>query len=506
MAKKKNNGRKKSPARNTKVQEMRSAKRAAAKAERKLQHRQKILRITAISAASIVAVTAIATGIVYLVNHSGVMLRTQTAVSTKHYSLSNAEYCYFYDQCYNSYLDSFAATGKEPAFDPDKKLSQQQTDDGITWHDFFLESTNSVVQSLLQHCEMAYDADYHLTEEQLATCAENAAALDMTTMPNGVRREDIQTAMELEMLGNSYYEQLVNAIEITDEELKQRYEKNKAAYQTWDVLCYTIAWKEDADVTASSLKQEEAKQYAEELAACQSPEAFEEYVTNFLLNVKQKTAEEAQQLVNAMALSTNGTGYSADVSQWAMEESSALYDTHIYTEEGQNSYQVYMLTSLPTRNESDAVDFRIIVLPYATYTDADGARKQAETLMEQWQQNGSDESAFDTLATMYTSDGSTYQNGGLVSAYSADRTTYGKEIIDWLYADGRQKGDTTIISADDAGNGAVLIVYFVDDNPLTVWENQVKNDLYEVKLQAINDQQKLVLVSIHQEAQQKLDF
>lgn len=506
MAKKKTNVRKKSPARNTKSQEMKAAKRAAAKAERKLQHRKKILRITAISVASVAAVAAIAAGTVYLVDHSGVMLRTQTAVSTKHYSLSNAEYCYFYDQCYNNYLDSFEAVGEEPAFDPDKKRSHQQTDDGTTWHDFFLESTNSVVQDLLQHCEMAYDADYHLTEEQLATCAENAATLDMTTMPKGVRREDIQTAMELEMLGNSYYEQLINAIEITDEELQQGYEKNKAAYQTWDMLCYTIAWTEDADATAPSLKQEEAKQYAEELAACQSPAAFEEYVTHFLLNIKQKTADEAQQLVNAMALSTNGTSYSAAVSQWAMEESPALYDTYIYTEDGQNSYQVYMLTSLPTRNESDAVDFRIIVLPYASYTDADGARKQADALMKQWQQNGSDESAFSNLATMYTSDSSTFQNGGLVSAYSADRTTYGKEIIDWLYADGRKKGDTTIISADDAGNGAVLMVYFADDSPLTVWENQVKNDLYEAKLQTITDQQKLVLVSIHQEAQQKLDF
>lgn len=506
MAKKKANGRKKSPARDSKAQEIRATKRAAAKAERKLQHRKKILRITAISTASVAAVAAIAAVTVYLVNHSGVMLHAQTAVSTKHYSLSNAEYCYFYDQCYNSYLDAFEAAGKEPAFDPDKKLSHQQTDDGTTWHDFFLESTNSVVQNLLQHCEMAYDADYHLTAEQLATCAENAAALDMTAMPKGVRREDIQTAMELEMLGNSYYEQLINAIEITDEELQQGYKKNKAAYQTWDMLCYSIAWTEDTDATATSLQQEEAKQYAEELAACHSPEAFEEYVTNFLMNVKQKTADEAQKLVNAMALSTNGASYSVEVSQWAMEESPALYDTYIYTEDGQNSYQVYMLTSLPTRNESDAVDFRIIVLPYATYTDADGARKQADVIMEQWRQNGSDESAFDTLATMYTSDSSTYQNGGLVSAYSADRTTYGKEIIDWLYADGRQKGDTTILSANDAGNGAVLMVYFVDNNPLTVWENQVKNDLYEIKLQAITDQQKLVLVSIHQEAQQKLDF
>lgn len=506
MAKKKPNGRKKSPAQNPRVQEAKAVKRAAAKAERKQQRRKKILRIVTISAASVAAVAAIAVGTVYLVKRSGVMLRAQTAVSTKHFSLSNAQYCYFYDQCYNSYLDYFESGGRELAFDPDKKLSHQQTDDGTTWHDFFLQSTNSVVQNLLQHCEMAYDADYHLSEEQLAQCVENAAELDMTAMPKGVRREDIQTAMELELLGNSYYEKLVNEIEITDEEMQQGYEKNKAAYHMWDMLCYTIAWTEDADAAAPSLKQEDAKRYAEELAACQSPEAFAAYVTDFLVNVKQKTADEAQKLVNAMSLSANGASYSAKVSQWAMEESSALYDTYIYTEDGQKSYQVYMLTSLPARNESDAVDFRVIVLPYASYTDAEGARKQAEALMEQWQQNGGDESAFYNLATMHTSDSGTYQNGGLVSAYSADRTTYGKEIVDWLYTADRKKGDTTIISADDAGTGAVLMVYYLEDNPLTVWENQVKDDLYEAELQTITDQQKLVLVSIHEEAQQKLDF
>lgn len=506
MAKKKNNGRKKASVQNRKMQERKVEKRAAVTAERKLQRRKRIQRITAISAAGVAVVAIVTMGVVYFVRHSGMMLRTQTAVSSKHYSLSNAEYCYFYDQCYNNYLDYFESSGREPAFDPDKKLSHQQTSDGTTWHDYFLQSTNSVVQNLLQRCEMAYDADYHLTDEQLAACADNAAALDMTSMPRGVRREDIQTAMELEMLGNSYYEQLVNCIEITEEEIQQGYEKNKATYQSWDMLCYAIAWTDDADAAETSLQQEEARRYAEELAACRTPEAFENYVMDFLVNVKQKTTDEAQKLVNAMKLSTNGASYSFEIRQWAMEKSHALYDTYIYNEDGQKNYQVYMLTTLPTRNESDAVDFRVIVLPYASHTDADGARKKADAIMEQWQQNGGDESAFSDLATMYTSDSSTYQNGGLVSAYSADHNTYGKDVLDWLYADERKKGDTTIISADDAGNGSVLVVYFLEDSPLTVWENQVKNDLYEARLQTITDQQKLVLVSIHQEAQQKLDF
>ncbi len=506
MAKKKTGGRKKTSAQNLRMQEIKAEKRASARAERQLQRRKKLLRITTITAASVVAVAAVAVGAVYLVRRSGVLLRTQTAASTKHYSLSNAAYCYFYDQCYNNYIDYFEAAGKQLAFDPTKKLRNQQTTDGTTWHDYFLQSTNSVVQNLLQYCEMAYDADYHLTEEQLATCANNAAKLDMTAMPKGVRREDIQKAMELELLGNSYYEKLINEIEVTDEEIRQGYEKNKPAYQTWDMLCYTIAWREDADATATSLKQEDAKRYAEELAACKSPQAFEAYVKDFLVNVKQETADEAQNLVNAMKLSTSGARYSAEVSHWAMEEAPALYDTLIASEDGQKSYQVYMLTSLPARNESDAVDFCVIVLPYSTYTDAQGARRQADTLMEQWQKNGGDESAFRDLASMHTSDASTYQNGGVVSAYSADCTTYGKDIVAWLYADERKRGDTTIISADDAGNGAVLMVYYLEDNPLAVWENQVKDDLYEAKLQRITDQQKLVLVSLHQEMQQKLDF
>ncbi len=506
MAKNKPHKRKKSSAQPIQMQENKAAKRAAAKAERKLQKRKKILRITAISAASIAAVAGITVGVYQLVKNSGMMLRAQVAASTKHFALSNAEYCYFYDQCYNSYIAYYEANGKQPEFDTGKKLREQTTTDGTTWHDFFLNNTNATVQNVLQYCEMAYDADYTLTEEQLADCAENAAALDMTAMPKGVRREDIQKAMELELLGNSYYEQLVDKIEITDEEIQEGYEKNPAAYQKWDMLCYTIAWTENADAAATSLKQEDAERYARELAACESTEEFEAYVMQFLLNVKQKTEDEAQKLVAAMKLSTTGNSYSAAISKWAMEESPALYDTYIHTEDGQKSFQVYMLTTLPQRNESDAVDFRIIVLPYASHTNADGAREKAAELMDEWQKNGADEAAFSELASLHTSDSSTYYSGGLVSAFSPDSTTYGKDIIGWLYEDGRKKGDTTVISADDAGNGAVLMVYYLEDNPLSVWQNQVKADLYKAEMQTINDVQKLVLVSLQHDNQQKLDY
>ncbi len=506
MAKKKPSTRKKTPAQNPQMQETKAAKRAAAKAERKLRKRKKILRVTAISAASVTAVAAIGVGVYHYVKSSGIMLRAQTAVSTKHYSLSNAEFCYFYDQCYNSYLDYYEGNGLKPEFDTAKSLKTQYSSDGSSWYDFFLLNTNTIVQNMLQNCELAYGADFKLTDEQLADCAENAASHDMTDMPKGVRREDIQKAMELELLGNTYYSEQVDKIEITNEEIQAEYEKNAATYQMWDMLCYTIAWSEDANASATSLKKEDAERYAKELAACKSTEEFEDYVMDFLVKVKQKTEDEAKKLVAAMKLSTNGASYSAPVSKWAMEESPALYDTYIYTEDGQKSFQVYMLTSLPQRNESDAVDFRVIVLPYASYTDEKGALEKADALMEEWEKNGSDESAFYNLATMHTSDSSTYQNGGLVSAYSHDRTTYGKEIVTWLYEDGRKKGDTTIISADDAGDGAVLMVYYLEDNPLCVWENQAKDNLYKAELKTITDAQKLVLVSINSENQQKLDY
>ncbi len=506
MAKKKNAVPKKNTTQTPQQRESKAAARAAAKAKQKREKRNRVLRITAITVAGVAAVAVIGVGVSHYVQHSGVLMHSRVAASTKNFSLSNAEYCYFYDQCYDSYIGYMQANGMDLSFDPEKKLRDQVADEDITWHDYFLKNANIVVQQVLQYCEMAQEAGYQLDAGQLADCAENAAAYDMTGLPKGVEREDIQVAMELEMLGNSYYSERVDAIEITDEEIKQGYEQNMATYQMWDMLCYTIAWSEDANTSNTALKQEDAERYAKELAACESPEAFEAYVLDFLMDVKQKTEEEAQKLVNAMKLSTNGASYSAPVSKWAMEESPALHDTYLYNESGQTSYQVYMLTSLPTRNESDAVDFRVIVLPYATYTDQAGAMEKADELMAEWEKNGSTEAAFRDLAATHTSDSSNYQTGGMVSAYSYDRTTYGMEILEWLYADGRKEGDTTIIAADDAGNGVVLMAYYVQDNPLAVWENQVKDDLYEAELKTISDAQKLIPVSINDKNQQNLDF
>lgn len=509
MAKKKTRSTKapqRTPAQEQKARESKAARRAEEKARRKREKRNKILRITAISVGSVAAVTGIAVAVHQLVQNSGILMQTRVAASTKNFELTNAQYCYFYDQCYDSYVSYFSEEGRKLEFDVNKKLRDQKTPDGDTWHEFFLENTNAVVQTTLQYCELAYKEGFTLTEEQLKTCADNAAKMDMAGMPKGVTREDMQKAMEIELLGNSYYSQYVNAIEVTDEEIDAQYEKNKAKYQMWDVLCYTIAWSADANASNTALTKEQAGQYAKELSECKSVEEFEAYVRNFLIKVKLKTEADADNMVKAMKISTNGASYQAAVADWAMNKSPELYDTFITTEEGQTSYQVYMLTSMPRRNESDTVDFRVIVLPYGSYTDKEGALEKAEMLMDQWEKDGADEDAFYDLALSYTADSSTYQNGGLVKAYSADRTTYGKDIAKWLFADGRKKGDTTILAADDAGTGVVLMAYYLEDNPRNVWENQAYDDVYKAEMAVLTDAQKLVLVSMDQENQLKLDF
>lgn len=506
MAKKKQNRQKKKSPQAPQTASNKAAQRAAAREERKRKKRNRMLRITAIAAVSAVAAGALGIAAYRLVQDSGVMMRTRVAAESEHYKVTNAMYCYFYDQCYQSYLSYFAENPSALEFDTDKKLRDQTTSEGTTWHEFFLDNTNSVVQSMLQYCETAYDADFTLTDEQIAGCAERAAEMDLSGMPKGVRTEDMQKAMELELLGSAYYSQFVNAISITDADIDTHYEENKAEYQTWDMLCYTFAWASNNDESPTALMEPVAKEHAEKLAASESTDDFKAYVRDFLINVKQKTEDDADNLVAAMRLSTNGSSYSDAVCDWVMNEAPEVGDTFIYQEEGQTTYQVYMLTSQPQRNESDAVDFRVVVLSHANNNGKDAAMEKAEMLMDEWEEKGADEAAFSSIAMTYSQDNATYQDGGLVKAYGEDRTSYGADLVKWLFADGRKAGDTTIISADDAGNGVVLMAYFVEDNPKAVWENQVYDDIYDAELAVLEDAKKLHLVSLNDENQMKLDF
>lgn len=506
MAKKKQNHQKKKSPQAPNTAANKAAQRAAAREERKRQKRSKIIRVSVIAAVTAAAVGALSYAGYRLVQESGVLMQTRVAAETDHYKVTNAMYCYFYDQCYNSYLSYF----EDPAdieFDTSKKLRDQEASEGTTWHDFFVENTNVVVETMLQYCETAYRADFTLTDEQIAECAEKAAKLDRSKMPAGVREEDMQKAMELELLAGTYYNQFVDAISITDEDVNSYYEKNKAKYLTWDMLCYTIAY-DDSSANSSNtvLTKDEAASYAQELSGVSGQDGFKKYVRDFLINVKQKTEQDADNMVNAMKLSTNGSSYSAAVSDWVLEESPAIGDTFIYQEEGQTSYQVYMLISEPVRNESDAVDFRTLVLFNANHDGEDGAMKQAERLMDELEENGADETAFSKLAMSNSEDSKTFQTGGLVTAYAADRTTYGTKIVEWLFDESRKPGDRTIISDPGLSSGVVMLAYYVQDNPKTVWENQVYDDIYAAELAVLEDEKKLYRVSFDEEHIDKLDY
>lgn len=506
MAKKKQNVHKKKSSQAPQSAANKAAQRAAAREERNRKKRNRIIRITTITTVSAAAVIALGVAAYRLVQDSGVLMRTKVAAESEHYKVTNAMYCYFYDQCYQSYLDYFAENPSAIEFNTNKKLKEQQTSDGTTWHEFFLDNTNSVVQSMLQYCETAYDADFTLTDEQIAGCATRAAEMDLSGMPKGVRAEDMQKAMELELLGSAYYSQFVESISITDADINTHYEENKAEYQTWEMLCYTFAWASNNDESSTALLQPIAKQHAEALAASETTDNFQAYVRDFLINVKQKTEADADNLVSAMKLSTNGSSYSETVCDWVMNDVPEIGDTFIYEEEGQTSYQVYMLTSLPQRNESDAVDFRVVVLSHSNNDGEAAAMEKAEMLMDQWEEKGADEAAFSAIAMSYSEDNATYQDGGLVEAYGEDRTSYGKALGEWLFAAGRKPGDTTIISDDEIGNGVVLMAYYVEDNPKAVWENQVYDDLYDAAFAVLEDAKKLHLVALNEENQLKLDF
>ncbi len=491
------------------------AKREEARRERKLQKRKKIIKITALTAAAVVIVGAVSFSIYKLLQNNGVFLRANIAAESQHFTINNAMYCYYYDSCYQSYLHYFESNPDGLQFDPDKKLKRQTTEDGSTWYSYFVDNTNEAVETVLKMCESAYDADFKLTDEQRAACQKRAAELDRSNIPSGVRVEDIAEAMELEELAASYHQYFTDQISITDEEIVAYYEDNPAKYLTWDMLCYTFSWAGEEGQTTSddgtiriNLSQEQATQYANELAAIKDPEEFKDYVMNFLTTVKKNSQEDAQKIVNAMKLSTNGTSYSNEISKWVLEDNAKVGDTTIITKDGYESHQVYLLTAKPERNESETVDFRTIVLSYANAGSEEEAYKKAESIVQEWQDAGADEAAFADMASKYSEDSQTYANGGLSFGYAENSTTYGENAHKWLFEEKRAYGDYSIIKAPDAskGSGAIVIAYFVEDNPNAVWQNQVYEDLYDAETGKLDDANKLQRVTFHDDNLQKLDF
>ncbi len=115
-------------------------------------------------------------------------------------------------------------------------------------------------------------------------------------------------------------------------------------------------------------------------------------------------------------------------------------------EKDTDSYQTMNYRSIQILAETTPSEDGSTALP--TEDQLAAAKEQAQGLLDQWKAGDATADSFAALAKENSADETTKENGGLHE--DANRDSLDAALTDWLFAQGRQVGDTTVVESTDS--------------------------------------------------------
>lgn len=426
------------------------------------------------------------TGVQKISLDNGTKMRQTVVAESENYSIDGAMFSYFIHYYYQNYLNSYGSYLSLIGLDTNKSLKDQvySESDGTTWFDMFAESAETMAQQYLVLNEAAKAAGMTLTDKEKEIVDAKAAAFDTTGYGRGVTNEDMQHIFDLSVLASKFYQSKLAEFEPTEEEIETAYNEDPKAYQYVDYYSYTLSFADEDDTSSSSstssepetikLTKDEAKELADELAACKDNQAFVDWVVNY--TKETSTEESSQEDLDKIpdSLLTSSASYTADddVSEWAF--SAKVNDTYIYENDDANTYTVYSLKSEAARREDNTVNVRHILV---------STKEEAQSILDTYLAGDKTEESFGLLAFEYSTDNGSVDYGGLYE------NVYQGQMVDafndWCFDESRQVGDCDIVETDYGYH----VMLFCGEG-LVRWQSEVRGDLVNDKYTAYYDELK----------------
>ncbi len=461
-------------------------------------------RETIIMIVAVVVVLAVVAGVVFgavfaykSVRSTGNYLRNKVAVSSEHFEVNNAMLSYImYDNFDSSVSTYYYYYYYYYGFDYTSALKSQYYDEdsGTTWFDYFLESAISIAESYLVLCEAAYAAgmeleevDYLAIDRVIEQIEYAASTVDYEVQDYideiygvGVKEDDIRDALELYYLALKYDYYIADNAAATDEEIEEYYTENESdyIYVTYKTYTFTASYDDDADDDTIAAAQTEASDAANALAAATSSEGFDTLLTEYLesLETDEEDIEDALESAVVEEIEDEDSDYSV----WLFEDGRELYDTTVISDDD-DTYAVYMITSLPSRQEYTTKTVRHILFSSSYYEDTDACLAAAEAVLEEFKSGDMTEESFALLVAQYSDDSGSSAHGGIYDDIL--KGVFVDEFEEWAYDESREYGDVEIIESDYGYH----IMFFVGDG-MTAWMSDINDTLVEEEVEETIDE------------------
>ncbi len=436
------------------------AARRRAEEEKAAKNRRQKIWIRIGLAAFVIVFAALA------IYESNMINRKVTAVKVGDTSYSVADFSFLYTTTfYNYYNDLYSKYGEYTAYflDPSKPLSDQRYSEDKSWEDFITEQTVGTLKQLTALRDDGQAQGFELPDEYKQDIEDEIANIKTQASDNGYMLSDYLIALygkgvneavarkmtELYEYAAAYSEHYSGGVEITQEGIDARYERNPKDFDTVTYLSYFVsgaATEEIADETAALAA---AKEKADAVAAATSEEEF-------LALVVEKCQGEATENRYSDYSSVNA-GYA----DWLFDGGRAAGDT--YVADGDGGCHVLYFKELVTPKYNMVNVRQILVQP--TGTDEDGnvteagwneAKTKVEKYLADFSGNPS-EDTFKTLAAIHNEDpGSKERDGLYENVYKGQMV---EPFDEWCFDAARLPGDIGVVKTDYGYH----LIYFIGE-------------------------------------------
>ena len=320
------------------------------------------------------------------------------------------------------------------------------------------------------------------------------------TYGEGVTEAKYREFLGRRLLATQYCDVKLGGIVYSDAEFDAYYQENKASIDRITFRVYTLTESFlPADTDASTEDEVDAavKAMAETFANELTTE--EEFVKRAVAYAPEKDRETYATDSATLARNIAGSDLAdSDMKVWLFDSARKAGDVAVH-QTSEATYTVCFFLSRG-RDENPLASMRHILLSVTTEQDgsSDDAEVSAEiqTLFEEWKKSGCTEESFIALASEHTDDPGSKETGGLYENFS--RGTMVAPIDDWLYAEGREKGDYEVIKTDFGYH----LVWFTGYGEIG-WKNECLPGLesadYEELLSGLEEQNPIVYSENYQD-------
>lgn len=458
---------------------------------------------------SVIGVVAAVLVAALLIWNSGFFQARATAATIGGTTLTAGELSYYYYGLRNEYASYASVFGY--SFDSSIPESEQYRDEaqGITWRDFFLDSALTTAQQYISLADEALNSGY--TADDVKTQLNSTIdSMKSSAASNGYSYAAYLRAMYGPYMTPAIYEEqttrylLASRIfndkgtELTksyvDADLEKFYSEHADALDTieYSYLYFTPEAVETKDADGNDLAEDVVNQRKEEALAAAKATAEEALAA-------YEDGEEISHLIERFAPYSSNDHAAAvgttSISSIYQEKLLSLKEDEAAIVE--NSTSGYYLVVFHSRYlaEDPTKDVRHILVRAENVTEEHddhshdevptdeawaAAKEKADSILAEYEAGSKTEDAFATLANQYSDDGGSNTTGGLYERI-AITDSYVPEFMDWIFADGRQAGDTGIVqhaAGENDGNKywGYHIMYLVGDNE-PVWKGTARANL-----------------------------